>query len=330
MTLEISVIGAGGWGTTLGNLQAKKGFKVKIWCYEKKTAEDININHQNHQFLPGVPLSEDLIAYTDFNDVVPDADVIIFAVPSGYLRSVANQIKSYFLNNKDYKLISVAKGLEHETFKLMTEVLREILPNNIKIAALSGPNHAEEVSRDMPTATVIASIHEEILDELVEFFRTDYFRPYSEKDERGIQICGAVKNITAMAVGVGDGLGLGDNAKASIMTLGLAEMYRIGKHFGCERRTIFGIAGVGDLIATCSSKHSRNRFFGEKLAEGKSLEQIKEELHGMMAEGVWAVESVYHFAQEHNLDLPLTNQFYKVLYENKKMSEAITDLLALI
>ncbi|MFX1514456.1 MAG: NAD(P)H-dependent glycerol-3-phosphate dehydrogenase, partial [Promethearchaeota archaeon] len=279
MVLKISVIGAGGWGTTLGNLLAKKGFKVKIWCYEKETSDDINRNHQNRQFLPGVTLSDNLKALTNFNDVIPDADIIIFAVPSGYLRNVANQIKSYFSKDKEYRLISVAKGLEHETFKLMTEVLREILPINIKIAALSGPNHAKEVSRDMPTATVIASIHEEILEELVDLFKTAFFRPYSETDERGVQICGAMKNITAMAVGVGDGLGLGDNSKASIMTLGLAEMYRVGKHFGCQRRTIFGIAGVGDLIATCNSRHSRNRFFGEKLAEGKSVEEIREELH---------------------------------------------------
>jgi len=212
----------------------------------------------------------------------------------------------------------------------MTQVLREVLPKNVKIAALSGPNHAEEVSRMMPTATVIGSEDEEILDELVELFTTDYFKPYSLNDEYGIEICGAVKNITAVAIGVCDGLGMGDNSKASIMTLGLTEMNRVGQEFGCKRGTFFGIAGVGDLIATCTSKHSRNRAYGEKMAEGKTFDQIKDEMNGMVAEGVKTAKSVYHFAKKKNIDLPLTEQVYKVLYEDKKLSEAITDLKNLI
>ena len=330
MERRISVIGAGAWGTALGNLLAEKGYKVRIWALEERTAVSINKNHENFQFLPGVKLSEYLHAFNNFKDVVPDADIIISAVPSQYVRDVANQFAPYLRKDKQYKLVSVSKGLEPQTFKLMTQVLREVLPANVKIAALSGPNHAEEVARKMPTATVIASIHKEILDELVDLFKTDYFIPYALSDESGIQICGAVKNITALTIGVCDALGLGDNAKASIMTLGLTEMYRVGKEFGAFRTTFFGIAGIGDLIATCTSKHSRDRFYGEKLAAGKSFEEIKADLQGMVAEGVKAAKSIYHFAQENGIFLPLTMQIYKVLYENKKMSDALKDLIKLI
>jgi len=330
MALQISVIGAGGWGTTLGNLLAKKGYYVKIWSYEKETIESINNNHENHQFLPNILLSKNLVAYSDFKDVIPKADIIVFAVPSAFVRNVANQIRPFFSPDKEYKLVTVAKGLEYDTFKLMSEVLREILPENVKIAALSGPNLSSEVAREFPTGTVIASIHEDILPELIAVFHTNYFKPYAITDERGIEICGAVKNIAAIAVGICDGLKLGDNSKASIITLGLTEMNRIGKHFGCARKTFFGIAGIGDLIATCSSNLSRNHSYGEKLAEGKSLEEIKKEMHGMVAEGVWAAKSIHQFAQKNNIDLPLTTQIYKVLHENKQMKDAINDLLALI
>ncbi|WP_371805207.1 NAD(P)H-dependent glycerol-3-phosphate dehydrogenase [Candidatus Lokiarchaeum ossiferum] len=330
MVPEISVIGAGGWGTTLGNLLATKGFLVKIWSYEQETVDSINNYHENVQFLPSVKLSSDLIAFSKFEEVIPNAEILVFAVPSSHVRKIAEQISPFFKNDQEYKLVSVSKGLEYTTFKLMSEVLREVLPSNVKVAALSGPNLSSEVAHMQPTATVIASIHEEILPELVDLFHTAYFKPYAITDERGIEICGAVKNITAIAVGFCDGLNLGNNSKGSIMTLGLHEMNRIGKHFGCTRGTFFGIAGIGDLIATCSSKLSRNHFYGEEIARGKTLEQIRDEMHGMVAEGVWAAESIYQFAQENDIDLPLTTQVYKVLHEGKLMEKAIKDLLALI
>jgi glycerol-3-phosphate dehydrogenase (NAD(P)+) len=280
--------------------------------------------------LEEIPLSTNLHASNRMEDVIPDSDILVFAIPSSFVRQTAEKMKNYFQSSKHYKLVSVSKGLDYNTFQLMSEILREIFPLNVKIAALSGPNLSKEVAREMPTATVIASIHPEILPELVELFQTEYFKPYALDDERGIEICGAVKNITAIAVGVCDGLKLGHNSKASIMTLGLTEMNRIGKHFGCARKTFFGIAGIGDLIATCSSPHSRNHFYGQELAKGKSIEEIKTEMHGMVAEGVWAARSVYHFAQDHDIDLPLTTEIYKFLHENKPMDEALADLLTLI
>ena len=328
--VKITVIGAGSWGTTLANLLACKGYKVKIWAHEEITRDNINKKHENIQYLKGVRLSENLSSSCDLSEIVPEADLLVSAVPSSFVRDTAKKLAGHIKSGKEYMLVTVSKGLEYESFKLMSEVIKEELPENVKVAALSGPNHAEEVSRKMPTATAIASIHEEILEPLVEIFHTDYFKPYPLSDEYGVEICGAVKNITAVAIGICDGLGLGDNAKASIMTLGLTEMNRIGKIYGVKRGTFFGIAGVGDLIATCTSKQSRNRFFGEHIAMGKSLEQIKQEMNGMVAEGAFATKSVYAFGKKNELKLPLTGEIYRVLYENKKLEEAVKDLIQLI
>jgi glycerol-3-phosphate dehydrogenase (NAD(P)+) len=212
----------------------------------------------------------------------------------------------------------------------MSQVLEEELPSHVKVVALSGPNHAEEVSRKIPTASVAASKDLEGLKTVKEVFSTNYFKVYPLDDVTGVEICGAIKNITAIATGVCDGLGFGDNARGAIITLGLTEMNRFGRVFGAKRATCYGLAGVGDLIATCTSKHSRNRFVGEKLAEGKSLEEIKKEMHGMIAEGIKTTEAVYEFSVKHNLDMPLTTQAYKVLYEKKDLNKAIADLIRLI
>lgn len=328
--MNISVIGAGSWGTTLANLLAEKGYKVKIWAYEDETRNNINNNHENKQYLPGIILSKNIIALENLKETIVDTELIVSAVPSAYVRETAKKISEIIATDKEIVIVTVSKGLEHETFKLMSQVIAEELPKNVKIAALSGPNHAEEVSKKMPTATAIASSHTEILPKLVEIFQTNYFKPYPLEDEYGVEICGAVKNITAIAIGVCDGLGLGDNAKASIMTLGLTEMNRIGKNFGVKRGTFFGIAGVGDLIATCTSKHSRNRFYGQKLSEGKTFEEIKKEMNGMIAEGALATKSVYAYAKQNDIDLPLTNQMYEVLYKDKTIKDAVKDLISLI
>ncbi len=321
----ISVIGAGSWGTTLANLLAEKG-KVKLWAFEKEIVEEIKEKKENSQFLPGIKLSENIQATNDLKEAVEDKKIIITAIPSSFLRDMAKEISKYI--NQDTIIISVTKGLEDITFKRMSEILEEESKN--KVVALSGPNHAEEVSRKIPTATVIASKYLDILPKIKNILETEYFKVYPHDDIIGIEICGAVKNITAIAIGVCDGLKLGDNAKASIITLGLTEMNRVGKFFGAKRNTFYGLAGVGDLVATCTSKHSRNRFVGEKIAQGKSFEEIKKEMHGMIAEGIKTTKSVYDLAQKGNIDLPLTTQVYKVLYEKKDLKKAIKDLITLI
>ncbi len=325
--MNISVIGAGGWGTTLANLLASKGYKVKLWAFEKEVVDEINDKKENSQFLKGVKLSENISATNEIEEAVSDKELIITAIPSSFLRNTAKEISKYI--GKDTIVVSVTKGLEDITFKSMSEILEEEL--KIKnIVALSGPNHAEEVSRKIPTATVIASKDLDILTKVKKVFETDYFKVYPHDDVIGIEICGAIKNITAIAVGICDTLKLGDNAKASIITLGLTEMNRVGKFFGAKRATFYGLAGVGDLVATCTSKHSRNRFVGEKIAEGKSFEDIKKEMHGMVAEGIKTTKSVYDLAVKEKIDLPLTKQIYHVLYDKKELKKAIKDLITLI
>jgi len=324
--MNISVIGAGGWGTTLANLMAEKGYKVRLWAFEKEVVENIKNKKENSGFLPGVILSDNIEATNDLKETVENTGVIVTAIPCSFLRDIAKDIAGYI--GKDTIVVSVSKGLEEGTFKRMSQVLEEEL--NAKVVALSGPNHAEEVARKVPTATVIASKHLEVLGKIKEIFETDYFKIYPHDDTAGIEICGAIKNITAIAVGVCDGLNLGDNTKASIITLGLTEMSKVGRVFGAKRATFYGLAGVGDLVATCTSKHSRNRFVGERIAEGKSFEEIKEEMHGMVAEGIKTAKAVHDFALKNNIDLPLTTQVYKVLYEKKELKRAIKDLVTLI
>jgi len=319
----IGVIGAGGWGTTLANLLASKGYKVKLWAYEKEVVRDINEKRENSKFLKGIKLSSNLKATNVLEEAYTDKEILVSAVPSGFLRGVFKQISV----SKDTIVVSVTKGLEDITFKRMSEILEEEL--NAKVAALSGPNHAEEVSRKIPTATVIAS-KLDVLDKLKDVFETDYFRVYPHEDIIGIEICGAVKNITAIAVGVCAGLKLGDNAKASIITLGLTEMNNVGRVFGAKRKTVYGLAGVGDLIATCTSKLSRNRFVGEKIALGMDFLDIKKEMNGQVAEGVKTAKAVYDLSVKEGIDLPLTTQVYNVLYEKKELKKAIKDLITLI
>jgi glycerol-3-phosphate dehydrogenase (NAD(P)+) len=325
---KIAVVGAGSWGTTLACLLGEKGYNVNLWVFEEDLVKEIEEKRENVQYLPGVKIPASVKVSNDLKEVVLDSNMIITAVPSQFLRSIAKQFASFVAKNTI--VVNVSKGLENESYKRMSQVLEEELPSHVKIVALSGPNHAEEVSKKIPTATVIASKDTECLESVKEVLKTDYFKAYPLDDIVGAEICGALKNITALATGVCDGLGFGDNARGAIITLGLSEMGKLVVAFGGKRTTCFGLAGVGDLIATCTSKHSRNRFVGQKLAEGKSFEEIKKEMHGMVAEGIVTTKAVHGFSIKHNLDMPLTNQAYKVLYEEKDLTKAIADLINLI
>lgn len=327
MLKKIAVIGAGSWGTTIAKLLGEKGFEVRLWVFEKKIVDDINNKRENTQYLARVKLPETIWASNSLKDVVECAELVVSAIPTEFLRETTKQYAGYL--KKGIVVVSLTKGLEDGSYKLASQILEEEL-SNAKIVALSGPTHAEEVSIKIPTAAVIASKNTGCLEEVKDAFSTNYFKIYAHDDLAGVEICGAIKNITAIAVGVCDGLGLGDNAKGSIITLGLAEMNRFGRHFGAKQSTCYGLAGVGDLVATCTSKHSRNRFVGEMLAKGKSFDDIKEEMHGMVAEGIKTCKAVYEFSQKHNIDLPLTTQVYKVLYEKKDLKKAIKDLIKLI
>lgn len=327
MTNKIAVIGAGSWGTTLANLLGEKGHKVLLWAREKEVIDEINNTRENSQYLKGIKISENVKASNDLTEVVTNADIIVSVVPAQYTRDVAKKYAEYVKDKAI--LINASKGIELGTYKTMSQVLKEEV-KNAEIVSLSGPNHAEEVSKKIPTATVVASDNTEILPKLKEIFETSYFKVYPHDDIIGVDICSSIKNITAIAAGVCDGLGLGDNALGSIITLGLREMSIFGREYGAKRKTFYGLAGVGDLVATCASKHSRNRFVGEKLAQGKSFEEIKEEMHGMVAEGVKTVKAVFDFSKKKEIEMPLTHQAYKVLYESKNIKEAVKDLVRLI
>lgn len=327
MVNKIAIIGAGSWGTTLAVMLSEKNYNVNLWVKEPELVDEINNKRENTQYLKNIKIPETVKANNSLKEVIDGTDLIVNAVPSQFTREIAKKYAGFVKENSI--IVSVAKGLELDTYKTMSQVLGEEL-KNVEIVSLSGPNHAEEVSRKIPTATVIASDNIEILGKVKEIFQTGYFKVYPHDDIKGIEICGAVKNITAIATGVCDGLGYGDNSRASIITLGLMEMNNFGRHFGAKRKTFYGLAGVGDLVATCTSKHSRNRFVGEKLAEGKSLEEIKKEMHGMIAEGVRTTKAVYEFSVKNNIYMPLTKQVYHVLYEKKELKKAIADFIRFI
>ncbi|MCH8003530.1 MAG: NAD(P)-dependent glycerol-3-phosphate dehydrogenase [Nanoarchaeota archaeon] len=321
---KISIIGAGSWGTTLSVLVAENGYDVTLWVKEKSNAESIVKHRENKQYLPGIKIPDKVKVECSIEKAVENADLVVNAIPAQFTREMAKKYSKYI--NCDI-IVNTAKGIEIDTYKRMSEVLREELPNKISIVSLSGPNHAEEVSRKMPTATVIASENINCLKDIKKIFHTDYFRVFTHDDIVGVEVCGALKNIAAVATGVCDGLGYGDNARASIITLGLMEMSTYGKFLGSKRATFYGLAGVGDLVATCTSKHSRNRFVGEKISEGKDVDEIIKEMKGMIAEGIQTTKAVYEFSKKNNLYMPLTEQAYEVLYRNKDLKKAISDLI---
>lgn len=324
---NISVIGAGSWGTTLAILLADKGHHVKLWARREGLAHEIESKRENTQYLPGIKIPDNLITDHSLKNVLEASGTIITAVPSEFLRDVLKGISKHFSNQT---VVSVTKGIEHSTCKRMSQLIEDELGRQTKIAVLSGPNHAEEVSTKMPTASVVASKDRKVGKLVAEFLSTPYFKLYQLTDVAGVEICGALKNISAIATGVCDGLGFGDNARASIITLGLMEINNFGRHFGAKRGTVYGLAGVGDLVATCMSRYSRNRFVGENLAKGKKIEDIRKEMHGMVAEGIQTTKAVHEYSTKHDIEMPLTQQAYAVLFENKNINQAIKDLLNIV
>jgi len=324
---KISIIGAGSWGTALAILLAEKGYKVSLWARRKGLAVEINKKRENSQYLKNIKIPANIIATHSMKDAAENSDMVVFAVPSEFLRHTAKSFSGFI--KKNMVVVHVVKGIEENSGKMMSQVLEEELKKE-DIAVLSGPNHAEEVAYKLPTATVIASKSKNITELVAEVFYMPYFKTYSHDDVTGVEICGAIKNIVAIAIGVCDGLKLGDNAKASILTLGLSEMGIIARKFGAKRETCYGLAGVGDLVATCYSHHSRNRFVGEELAKGKSIGQVNKEMYGMIAEGIKNTKAVYHLCKKNGIKTPLITHAYKVLYEGMDLKEAIDQLLNII
>ncbi len=323
MYKKISIIGAGGWGTALALLLAENRTAVRLWAHNPEVTKELVSQRTNEDYLPGVRLPPNVYATGNLADTL-DADLILLVPPSKALREVCGKLAALGVP-KEAVIVSCTKGLEHDTGKLMSEIIEEILPEN-PVAVLSGPNHAEEVAQRIPAAGVLGSKSAELLEPLQRVFSLPTFRAYTSDDVMGIQLGGALKNIFAIGAGVSDGFNMGDNAKAGLVTRALAEMMRLGIAMGGRRETFFGLSGVGDLMVTCFSRHSRNRKVGERLGRGESPAQIQESMQ-MVAEGIPTALSAWQVAQKMGIEAPITYEIYSVLYENKPPHEAMWGLL---
>jgi len=321
--MNCAVIGAGGWGTALARLLARKSHTVRLWARQAQFAGELEALRENKKYLPGVSLPKDHLTITsELADAVAHADVILLAVPSFAMREIARTLKAHA---HPQAWINLAKGLERNSLLTMSAVLRQELGSQ-KIFTLSGPSHAEEVGRDFPTSVVLAGTDLALGEKLQRALMTERFRVYLSDDLVGVEYGGTVKNVIALAAGILDGLGYGDNAKAALIARGLAEMVRLGVRLGARRETFFGLSGVGDLVATCTSEHSRNRRVGYRLGRGESLQKILESM-AMVAEGVYATAAVRELARKHSVEVPITEAVYAVLYEGASPLDQLNALM---
>lgn len=324
--MKITVLGAGSWGTTLALVLVGNGHDVELWTYKKEQAALMKEKHENPQFLPGVVLPPQLKIVNDIEAACSKREMIVAAVPSQFLRSVLTRIADLDLTHTI--ICNVAKGIENATYMTMSEVMLDVLEHEKKgnLAILSGPSHAEEVSKQIPTAVVAASFKEKTAKAVQEAFLTPYFRVYLNDDIRGVELGGALKNVIAVAAGISDGAGFGDNTKAAIMTRGIYEITRLGVKLGAQPRTFAGLSGVGDLIVTCMSRHSRNRYVGEQVGKGIPLEHVLKEMV-MVAEGVATAKSALELEKKYNVELPIITAVHRVLFEGKDARTATQDLM---
>jgi len=325
---RISVIGAGSWGTTLAILLDSNGCSVSLWEYFPEQAEALRRDRENKRFLPGIPIPGSVRVTSDLEEALENPTHVLFVSPSHTMRKIARMVSATKGFNRQLIAINASKGLEEKTLCRMSEVLSQELPLPKKrIVGLLGPSHAEEVSRKMPTSIVVAGSDMTVLKSIQDVFMNEYFRVYTNRDLVGVELGVSLKNTIAIAAGICDGLGFGDNTKAALLTRGLAEIKRLACRMGAKDDTLSGLAGVGDLIVTCMSRHSRNRHVGEEIGRGKSLKQVLSEMV-MVAEGVKTTKAAIMLASRVNVELPITEQVYKVLFNKKDPRKAIRDLMA--
>lgn len=324
--MNISVLGAGGWGTTLAIILHYNGHNVTLWEYKKDYVKLLSKKRENEIYLPGIKIPEEINITHHFEESTSKMNLIILAVPSQYLRGVIR--KANYSDIKNSILVSVAKGIEIKSLMTMSQMLKDVFPelDHSQIGVLSGPSHAEEVSRRIPTAVVAASKDLDTSRTIQSSFITSYFRVYSSRDILGVELGGAFKNVIAIGAGIIDGAKFGDNTKAAIMTRGIAEISRLGVALGAEPETFAGLSGMGDLIVTCMSKHSRNRYVGEQIGAGKKLKEVLKSMN-MVAEGVETSRSASQLAKKHNVETPITGEVYKILFDDKDPVKATTDLM---
>ncbi len=325
--MKVSVLGAGGWGTTLAILLHFNGHDVTLWEYKKSYARDLQKRRINHIYLPDIHIPDGIKISNDLKESCYDKNLIIIAVPSQHIREVLKKIEYSQIKNSTF--VSVAKGIENKTLFTVSQIIRDLFPrlDTSQISVLSGPSHAEEVARRIPTAVVAASTDIETSKTVQVAFMNSYFRVYSSSDLIGVELGGAFKNVIAIGAGIIDGAGFGDNTKAAIMTRGVAEISRLGLAMGAKPETFAGLSGMGDLIVTCMSKHSRNRFVGEQIGKGIKLKNVLKKMT-MVAEGVETTRSVVSLSKKMEVETPIADEVYKILFEDKDPVKATNDLMS--
>lgn len=324
---NVAIIGAGSFGTALAVVLARAGNEVRLWARESEIAFGINNRHENPAYLSDVTLPDSIVCHTELDACIRNSDMILFATPSHALREVARRVKPHIGGGEI--LVNVAKGIENETFMTMSQVLADVFEDTViddQIGVLSGPSHAEEVGKFKPTAVVATSNSKRTARIIQETFMTPMFRIYLNYDIVGVEIGGAVKNIMAIAAGIIDGAELGDNAKAAVITRGLHEMKRLGMRLGASQDTFSGLAGMGDLVVTCTSEHSRNRFVGYHIGQGEKMDEIVDRMN-MVAEGVKTTRAVRQWSRKLEVEMPITNAVYRILFEGEDPKDMLYNLM---
>lgn len=322
MKRKIGVIGAGGWGTAIALLLAKNGHAVTLWARREELCQALRQQRENAPYLPGVLLPASIEITNSKEEAAKAKEFIVIATPSKAVRSTISAIKDFITPGTI--IVNLSKGLERNTYLRLSQVISQVVGNEDRVVVISGPNHAEEVARGIPTATVAAGYSLEMAQQVQEVFMTPKFRVYTNTDVVGVELAGALKNVIALGAGVCDGLGYGDNTKATLMTRGLAEIARLGIKLGAETITFAGLAGIGDLIATCTSKHSRNWQAGFALGQGESLEDIRK---GMVVEGVATTETAALLALQEGVSMPITTALHQVIFAGKHPHQAVSELM---
>ena len=320
---KVGIIGAGSWGTALAILLNNNGHEVTIWSYKQEEIDMLKNEHEHKTKLPNVKLPYSMNFTTNLEDAVRNKDFIVMAVPSHAVRSTARKIKDYVSENQI--IVDVAKGIEETTLMTLSQQIEEEIPQ-ANVAVLSGPSHAEEVGRNIPTIVAIGAKDEKTATYLQEMFMSETFRVYVTSDMLGMELGGSLKNVIALAAGIADGLGYGDNTKAALITRGIREIAQLGVAMGGHPNTFNGITGVGDLIVTCASKHSRNRKAGYLIGQGLTMQEAMDEVH-MVVEGVYSTKAAYELGKKYGVDLPIINEVYSVLFENKNAAESVKELM---
>ncbi len=321
---KIGVLGAGGWALGLAILLNNNGHKVTVWSKVREELDGIRAEGENKKSLPGVKIPSEIELCGDLNSVVRESELLVMAVASPYVRSTSEEIARS--GRKGLRIVNVAKGIEEKTLMTMTGIIKEEIGENADVAVLSGPSHAEEVSRGIPTTCVIGADSKEFAEYLQNIFMSEVFRVYISPDVLGIELGGSLKNVIALAAGIADGLGYGDNTKAALITRGIHEIARLGVAMGGKLQTFYGLSGMGDLIVTCASMHSRNRRAGILLGQGRTMDEAMKEVH-MVVEGVYSAKAALELAVKYNVEMPIVENVNSVLFDNANPSEKVKELM---